>query len=61
MSKNFRAIAKLYLNSSKTPNRTARLTGARSATEALQAISLLVERTAATRVEVVVTIPHRRS
>lgn len=57
-----KAMARLYFGSNKTPRRKLKLNGSRSVPESLQALAvLLADEKEATRVEIVITVPRRRS
>ena len=57
-----KAIAKLYFGRAKHPKDTIKLNGASSVPAALHGLSVLIgEKSQATRAEITITIPRRRS
>ena len=56
-----KATAKLYFNKAKSPKVKLKLDGAKDVSSALEALSTMIGITAATRVDIRVTVPRRRS
>jgi hypothetical protein len=56
-----KAIAKMYFNKAKSPKEKVKIDGAKNVAGALNALGALIGPTAATRVDIRITVPRRRS